>query len=183
MPRTDFFSIRPTSGDYADYMEAYVSKVPEGSIIQHLRMQVDQVSGLFTQMTDEEAAFRYAAGKWSLKQVVGHLTDSERVFVYRALRFARQDATELPGFDENEYADNGSFDRRSIADLLTEWVLTRRSSISFFATLGEEAWDRSGVASGSRCTVRGLAFVIAGHVEHHRRVILERYLPNMEAHE
>jgi hypothetical protein len=130
-------------------------------------------------MTDADASFRYAPEKWSLKQMLGHVTDTERIFMYRALRIARGDEIPMSGFDEDAYVAASNFDSRSLTDLLAEFVATRKSTVAFFNTLSSAAWDRVGVAGGFDYTVRGLAFTIAGHVEHHLGVVQEHYLPNM----
>lgn len=179
MIENDYFSIRPDSADYAPYNEAYISKVPEGDVVEVLQKQIVRMSDLFGGMTDEQASFRYAPGKWSLKQLIGHLTDTERVFVYRAVTIARGDTTPLPGYDENDFVAGANFDERSLADLLSEFALNRKSSIAFFRTLDPAAWELTGTANGFRYSVRAIAFVIAGHLEHHLRVIGERYLPNL----
>jgi len=181
MTRIEHFSVRPDSDDYAPYNETYVSKVPEGDVVELLRHQITQMSEMFGSMTDSQAGYRYGDDKWSLKQLVGHLTDTERVFVYRALRIARGDSTPVKGFDENEYVAKSNFDDRSLADLLSEFVLNRKSTIAFFSTIRQSAWELNGTANGFNYSVRAIVFVIAGHVEHHLRVIRELYLPTLPA--
>ena len=134
---------------------------------------------MFGSMTDLQASFRYADNKWSLKQLVGHFTDVERVFVYRALRFARGDSTSLKGYDENDFVARSNFDDRSLADLLSEFVLNRKSTIAFFSTIRPSDWELKGDANSFNYSVRAIAFVIAGHLEHHLMVINERYLPTL----
>lgn len=173
------FATRPDSADYAPYTEAYVSKVPEGDVVELLHQQIASMSDLFGGMTDRQASFRYSDDKWSLKQLIGHLTDSERVFVYRALRIARGDTTPTAGFDENDFVARSNFDERSLADLLSGFVLNRKSTIAFFSTLDHLAWESKGTADGFSYSVRAIAFVIAGHVEHHLKVIRTRYIPDL----
>jgi hypothetical protein len=170
---------RPSKDEYAPFAEVYVSKVPQGDVITLLRQQIDQVSLIFGGMSDADAAFRYAPEKWSLKQMLGHITDTERIFTYRALRIARLDEIPMSGFDEDAYVAASNFDDRSLTDLLAEFVATRKSTLAFFGTLSPSSWDRNGTAGGFNYTVRGLAFTIAGHVEHHLHVVRGRYLPNM----
>ena len=177
MTSGEFYKTRPDPSDYAPDDEAYVSKVPDTNVLEVLREQIGEMSEMFGRMTDEDASFRYADGKWSLKQLVGHCTDTERVDVYRAMRIARSDETPLLGCDENRYVSGSNFDARSLADLLSEFVLVRKATIAFFGTLDAGAWSRTGVANDFTYSVRALAFIIAGHLEHHRLVIGERYLP------
>lgn len=181
MTQNPFWAIRPDPAAYAPYTEAYVSKVPEGDVVRLLREQIARMSDMFGRMNDQQAAFRYGDDKWSLKQLLGHLTDTERVFVYRALRVARGDSTPVAGFDENEYVAQSNFDERSLADLLSEFVLNRKATIAFFSTLGEAAWPLKGSANEYIYSVRGVAFVIAGHLEHHLQIIEARYLPHLPA--
>jgi len=127
-------------------------------------------------LTDDRLTFRYAPEKWTIKEIVAHLADDERIYAYRALRFARHDPAELPGFDQEAFARHSGANARSIDDLLAELEAVRRSTILLFAALDDEALDRSGIADGNRSTVRALAYHIAGHELRHRNVIRERYL-------
>jgi hypothetical protein len=166
---------RPQAGEYAAYQEIYVSRVPGGPIVQTLRHQSEETLALLRRVPEEGAMFAYAPGKWTIKEVIGHLIDTERVMVYRALRFARNDATALPGFDENLYAAEGRFATRSVASLTGELAAVRTSTAAFFEGISPEAWLRSGNANDYRLTVRGLAYVIAGHELHHVAILKERY--------
>ena len=179
MTSGELYKARPEPSNYAPDDEAYVSKVPDANVLEVLRDQIEEMSEIFGRMTDEDASFRYAEGKWSLQQLVGHCTDTERVDVYRAMRIARADDTPLAGYDENHYVVESNFDTRSLADLLSEFVLVRKATIAFFGTLDAGAWSKTGVANDFTYSVRAIAFIIAGHLEHHRRVIGERYLPLM----
>jgi len=172
---------RPGSGEISAYFDGYARLVPDGEILEILRTEHEETQSLLHGLSEEQSAFRYAEGKWSIRQVVGHLIDSEWVFAYRALRFARGDRTELPGFEENEWVDAAAFDGRRLADLLGEYAALRASTIRFLAGLTEEESSRSGVANNSPMSVRGIAYVIAGHERHHRRVLVERYLTRMES--
>ncbi|MBS1797202.1 MAG: DinB family protein [Acidobacteria bacterium] len=167
---------RPEKGEYAEYYERYVGLVPETEIVAVLREQLTAVSDIFAAMPEAQGGFAYAPGKWTIKQLVGHLIDGERVFAYRALRFARRDPAPLEGFEQDHYVANADFDSISLADLVEELVLLRRANIIFFNNLNEEMWSRQGVASGAGVSVRALAFIMAGHIRHHLNILKERYL-------
>lgn len=167
---------RPAPAEYAPYYSRYLAVVPEGEIVETLRSQIGETLALLSPLSEERARHRYAPGKWSVKEVVGHVADSERVFAYRALCFARADAAELPGFDEERYAANAPFDRRPLPEVLAELGAVRAATVTLLAGLPDAAWDRQGVANGNPVTVRALAWIIAGHERHHRALIRERYL-------
>ena len=141
-----------------------------------MRVQLADTIALLRPLTEEQAAYRYAEGKWSIKQVIGHLADTERIFVYRALRIARGDQTPLPGFNENVYVDQGAFDDRPLQSVLAEFEATRAATAAFFQGLPEPAWARMGTANDYPISVRALAFIVAGHELHHRALLQERYL-------
>ena len=130
----------------------------------------------FSQMSEEQLLHRYAEGKWSIKEVIGHLIDCERIMAYRALRFARRDATSLPGFDENDYVPAGQFDKRSIESLLTEWQEVRQATWSLYVHLGEADLAFAGKANGLPATSNAYFYIIAAHQEHHINIINDRYL-------
>lgn len=166
---------RPAPGEYAPFYETYVGKVPaDADVLELLASDHARSAELLRQARDE--TFRYAEGKWSIREVVGHLIDSERVFSFRAAQFARGDATPLPGMDQEVWAAGSNAGERSLAELLAEWEAVRRATLALFQGLPEEAWDRRGVASGAEITVRALAAVILGHERHHRHVLRQRYL-------
>src|ERR1051325_378197 len=150
---------RPGSDEYAPYYEKYVSRVPEGGIVETLRRQSADTLALLRSLTEEQAASRYAEGKWSVKELVGHICDGERVFAYRALRFARGDETPLPGFEQDDYVRNGGFDKRSLIDLASEYEYVRRSTIALFASLDEEAWERLGTSNNTPASLRAVALI------------------------
>jgi hypothetical protein len=166
----------PAPTEHVPYYGKYVALVTEPDALQALERSFDDAMKVFRSVPDARAEHRYAPGKWSIKEVVGHLLDAERVFAYRALRFARADETELPGFDENTYVPAGAFDRRALAELLAEWELIRKANLAMFRALPAEAWTRQGSANGSPISVRALAYIIAGHCRHHAQVVRERYL-------
>jgi uncharacterized damage-inducible protein DinB len=145
-------------------------------LLETLERQCVETARLLEKIPESKALYRYAPAKWSIKEVLGHLADSERVFAYRALRFARGDTTPLPGFDEQVYAPAGRFDERSVADLGAELGAVRRATIALFGGLDEEALARRGTANGTEVSVRALAYIIAGHELHHLTVLRERYL-------
>jgi hypothetical protein len=168
---------RPEPGEYAPYFERYVTQVPpQADILEILRRQVDETAALLGGLSEREAGFRYAEGKWSIREVVGHVADTERIMVYRALCFARGERAALPGFEEDDYVRNARFDARPLADLLTEFRTVRAATIPFFAGLDVEELRRSGTANARPYSVRAVAFIVAGHERHHVRVLNERYL-------
>jgi hypothetical protein len=167
---------RPDPSEYAPHYETYVSKVPGGNLLEILEDQRRETQELLAEIPEGRAIHRYAPGKWSIKEVVGHVTDAERVFSYRALRFARGDETPLPGFDEKAYAPAGRFDTRALLDLAVELDAVRRATIALFTGLDPEALARRGTANTKEISVRALAYIIAGHERHHVGILRERYL-------
>jgi len=167
---------RPEKTEYPTYAGSYVARVPDGDIVSILGRQLQETLALIRSIPEARGEFRYADGKWSVKEVIGHVIDTERVFAYRALRFARGDATPLEGFEQDDYVRGGSFDKRSLSDLADEYEHVRRATISLFANLDEEAWTRRGTANKNEVSVRGLAFIVAGHERHHVEILRTRYL-------
>ena len=167
---------KPEKEEYSPYFSGYISLVPDGEILDLLDRQFEETLKILNGISDSEGAFRYAPGKWSVKQLVGHMIDTERVFAYRALCVARGEKTSLPGFDENEYMENASFESVLMTDLAAEFETVRRSTVFLFKNLDETAWLREGIANGNPTTVRALAYIAAGHELHHRKILLERYL-------
>lgn len=161
--------------EYADFYAGYVSLVPEEDVLAAIDEQSVTTQRLLSSLDDTRAAYRYAEGKWSIKEVVGHFTDAERVFAYRALAIARGDTESLPGFDENDYVRNAAFDTWKFGDLVEAYALTRRATVLLFRNLPPEAWTRRGTANGTTITVRALARIIVGHERHHVGVLGERY--------
>jgi uncharacterized damage-inducible protein DinB len=171
------YHVRPGSDEYGAFYSGYVDRVPEGDLVAILEHQIEDTLALLRSVPDEDGDRRYAPGKWSVKEVVGHLADTERVMSYRALRVARGDSTPLPGFEQDDYVAAADFSRRSLAILLSELEVLRRGTVALFDSLTEEDWARRGTASGHPVTPRSLACIIAGHELHHRQVLMERYLP------
>jgi len=167
---------RPDESEYFSYYHKYISLVPNGDVVSQLESQHGETRTLLAPLSAERAGYRYAPGKWSVREVIGHLSDSERVFAYRAMRFARNDATPLPGFDENSFAANANYDERSLESVVDELTAVRRATVAFFNGLASEAWLRRGLANDKEMSVRALAWTIAGHERHHRELIRTRYL-------
>jgi hypothetical protein len=170
-----FTIARPQAGEYAPFYDRYVSLVEGEDILNTLDQQRRQMMLLLSCRQEEDGNFRYAPDKWSAKEVLGHICDTERIFAYRALRIARADATPLEGFEQDDYVRNGPFAQRPVADLVEEFIAVRRATISLLRNLDEAAWARRGVANKNEVSVRALAYIIAGHELHHRRILEEKY--------
>ena len=166
---------RPAAGEAASFYQRYIDRVPGESIGQQLTEQLQRVELVFGGVDGAAALFRYAPGKWSVKEILGHLTDAERIFAYRLLRIARADPTPLPGFDENAFVPPAEFDDRTVVSLLREFRAVRLSTIELMDGLPADAWTRKGHASGKAITARALAYIMVGHVSHHLGVLEERY--------
>ena len=173
---TPWRGTRPGEGEFNPYYSKYIDRVPEGDIVETLTRQIAGTAELLRSLPADKHDHRYAAGKWSIKEVIGHIIDGERVFSYRALRFARGDETPLPGFDENEYAANANSAARTLEDLTSELEHLRLSTVRLFGGLDETGFTRRGVANNDPISVRALAFIIAGHETHHLDLIRTRYL-------
>jgi DinB superfamily len=167
---------RPESGEYAPYYEKYVMRVSGDDSVFALHQLIIETQTLLSQIDEEKALFRYAEGKWSIKELVGHLIDTERIFGFRALCFARNDQNAIAGMEQDDYVRNADFDRVEFAKLAEEFRLVRNSTIAMFENFPAEAWVRSGTASDNLVSVRALAFMIAGHEIHHINILKERYL-------
>ena len=166
---------RPGPDESAPFYHGYIDKVPGEQIGEYLASQLHEVERLLAPLDDSAARFRYAPEKWSVKEVLGHLCDTERIFAYRLLRLARADATPLPGFDENAYVPPAEFDARPLAGLLREFQTLRSSTIAMVEGLPSAAWERRGQASGKSISTRAIAYILVGHVTHHLGVLRERY--------
>ena len=166
---------RPDASEYAPYYERYIALVPGDNVIVALETQRLHMVQVLSARSEREGNFRYGPGKWSVKEVVGHLADSERVFAYRAMRIARGDRTPLSGFEQDDYVRSGGFGERRLTDLAEEFAAVRSGSIALFRSLNEPAWSRRGVANNNEVSVRALAFITAGHELHHQRILEERY--------
>lgn len=168
-------SKRPAPTEHAPYYSRYISLVPDGPIVATLRAQGEETAKLLASVPAAKEEHRYADGKWSVKEVVGHLADAERVFAYRMLRFARADETPLAGFDENTYVPAGAFGARTLRSLAEEFRAVREATLHLLEGLDDAAVMRGGVASENPATVRALAWIIAGHERHHVAILRERY--------
>jgi len=166
----------PEATEYASYYGRYISLVPGQDLVQTLDQQTAHTLPALRAVTEEKSLHRYAPGKWSIKEVLGHMIDAERIFSYRALRFARHDPTPLPGFDQDPYVEAANFDSHPWNDLIAEFEHVRRSTILFLGALKPEDLLRSGTASGNPITVRALGYIIAGHELHHMAILRDRYL-------
>jgi hypothetical protein len=165
---------RPQPGEYAEYYERYIFLVPENDILTVLNTQLGDTLSLLREVTEAQGNTRHPPYSWSVKEVVGHLIDGERIFGVRAFRFARGDATPLPSFEENDYVREGHFDARQVRDLAEEFEVVRRSNLCLFRQLDGAGWLRTGVASDNRVSVRALAYIIAGHTRHHVAILKKR---------
>ncbi len=172
----NFTATRPEASEYAPFYASYILLVPEGDVIATLTRQLEDVLTLLGGISDAEAETRYAPGKWSIKEVIGHITDTERIFAYRALRFARADRTPLPGYEQDDYVRHANFDALPINDIAAGFEHVRRATLSLLRSFDDGAWRRVGVANDKEVSVRALAYIIAGHVTHHTQIIRAKYL-------
>jgi len=171
---------RPEPGEYADYAGPDIAAVPGDDAIEALERVRHETTALFRLLAEPcGRGATYAPGKWTLKQVLGHLVDDERIFAYRLLCVARAEPLALPGFDENLYAAHAEHERCALEDLIEEYDVTRAATLVLLRGLPPDAWARRGHVNGYECSVRGLAFHIAGHELHHHRIVRERYLPTI----
>jgi len=166
---------RPQPDEYAPYYARYISLVQGEDILGTLDQQRRQTMMLLSGRDEQDGDFRYAPDKWSAKEVLGHVCDTERIFAYRALRISRADATPIEGFEQDDYVRNGPFAHSSLSDLVEDFIAVRRASISLLRNLDEAAWLRRGTANKNEVSVRGIAYIIAGHELHHRGILEEKY--------
>ncbi|MDQ3744102.1 MAG: DinB family protein [Acidobacteriota bacterium] len=168
---------KPKEREYPPSADIYIRLLPDdGLILRHLKERIRVASEIILSLPEEKLAYRYAPGKWTVKEVLAHVVDDERIYAYRALRFARNDETELPGFEQDAYAVHSGANRRTVESLLREFAAVRRATVALFDSFDDEALARSGVADGKRMTVRAFAYHIAGHELRHFNLIKERYL-------
>jgi hypothetical protein len=168
---------RPRPDEVGSYYFRYIDLVPEGDVLAELERGLEETRALLARFGEARGAHRYASGKWSVKEVVGHVIDGERVFAYRALRIARGDATPLASFEQDDYVAAAGSDRRRLADLVEELTHLRAANLLFFRSLQPADWEQRGTASGNPFVACAFPFILAGHETHHRRVLAERYLP------
>lgn len=167
---------RPVEGEYAPYYGRYISLVPDGDIVGTLEQQFESTLTLLRGIDESRANHRYAPDKWSIKELVGHLIDAERIFAYRALCFARKDNTPIAGFEQDDYVAVADFDKRTFTDLISEFEYVRKSNVLLFRSFDPEALSSRGTASDSEISVRALLYSIAGHELHHMQVLKSRYV-------
>lgn len=166
---------RPQPGEYDPYYKGYVSLVPDAPILETLAAQSEDFRSLLAGLAPDRADYRYAPGKWSVKELLGHINDAERVFGTRAMCIARGETAELPGYDQDEYVAGTSIDRRTLDSLVREFAFLRAANLEMFSGLSADDWVRAGRANGSSATVRAIGWILAGHVSHHMTIMRERY--------
>lgn len=166
---------KPQAGQHPDWASVYINKIPDGEVMKQLQSGAESLLAYVEKLTDEQLLFSYADNKWTIKEVIVHLMDVERVFNYRALTASRQDTTPLPGFDHNAYVPKSGANKRSKESLLAEYKVRREATILFFESLDEEALSFVGEAKDQPCTARAMAYMIAGHEHHHLKILEERY--------
>jgi uncharacterized damage-inducible protein DinB len=166
---------RPEQGEYAPYYDRYISLITGTDILGTLDAQRRQTMILLSGRDEADGEFRYAPDKWNAKEVLGHVCDTERIFAYRALRIARGDQTPMAGFEQDDYVKNGPFARISMEEIVEDYIAVRRATLTLLRNLDEAAWVRRGVANKNEVSVRALAYIIAGHEVHHRRILEEKY--------
>jgi uncharacterized damage-inducible protein DinB len=171
---------KPSGLEYPTYASIYMQLIPDdGLLLQHLTENMDKTLKLIRSLPSEKLQQRPSEKKWTIKEIMVHITDDERIYAYRALRFARNDQTELPGFEQDDYIAFAGAHERSIANILEEYVAVRRSTIALFDGFNDEALMRSGIANTAKVTVRALGYHIAGHEMHHINIIKENYFPSL----
>ncbi|TGE24148.1 DinB family protein [Hymenobacter aquaticus] len=172
---------RPIEGQYLPYYDTYIRHIPEGADPLYMLAKLpDALRQAVGQLSEEQAHFAYAPGKWSIKEMLVHIIDTERIFAYRALRFARNDKTDLPGFEQDDYVPESGANDRTLSDILAEYDTVRAATLSLFRSFSATQLDRTGSANGGPGSVRALLFIIPGHELHHLSILRERYLPQLK---
>lgn len=170
---------KPDASEYAPYYGQYIALVTDPDPVHLMKMQILDLQALLADVPMEKENFRYAEGKWTIKELIGHIIDCERIFAYRALRIGRGDTTPLPGFEEDDYVKNTDFNKRSLPSLGHEFGLVREGTLALYDHFSQEELLRTGTANGQPVSVRALLYIMAGHQLHHERVLRERYLPEL----
>jgi hypothetical protein len=170
---------RPERNEYPEFFETYIKQVPGDTVLKRLQDSLLDMQGIISNIPEEYENFKYAPDKWTVKDVIGHIIDTERIMAYRALRFARNDKVELPGYDQNIYAPHANYNKRTLYDIAHEFSLVRESNLKLFKSFDEEALNRSGKANNWNMSVRSLIYVISGHELHHLQVLKTKYLPEI----
>ena len=173
--KSNFHVAKPQAGEYAPFAEKYISLVAEGDIVATLEQQRRNLVLLLSGRDEADGDFRYAPEKWTVKEALGHINDTERIFAYRALRIARGDKTPLAGFEQDDYVLGSGHNQCALSDLIEDFIAVRRASVSLFRNLPEDAWTRRGVANNHDFSVRALAYMVAGHELHHSKILTEKY--------
>ncbi|HKJ81089.1 MAG TPA: DinB family protein [Ignavibacteriaceae bacterium] len=168
--------MRPSKNDYAEYYHKYIQELKNDNILGILEEQLNSNLELFNSISEEKANYRYAEGKWSIKELLGHMLDTERIFAYRALCIARGEKQQLPGMDQDDYVKEVDFDKRQFTDMVKEYELVRKSNLQLFRSFSEQELNRRGSANNNEVTVLAIMFIIAGHELHHIKVLKEKYL-------
>jgi uncharacterized damage-inducible protein DinB len=171
---------RPDVNEYIEYYRRYVESVPEGDIRQTLKTEIQMTADTIHKLSEEQGLFRYAPDKWSIKEVLGHMADTEQIMAYRILSIARGESVSLPGFNENSYVETASFNRQSIGELLDRLLAVREATVHLLNGLNEDSLVRKGTANGTQVSARSVAWIIAGHEIHHRTIIRERYIGSVD---
>jgi len=169
----------PDASEYAPYYSRYISLVAGADVLGVFQKQIEESKRTYSALTEQQGNFRYAPGKWTIKQVLGHVTDTERIFSYRAMRIARGDRTPIEGYEQDDYVRNGPFEHCALTDLIEEFRAVRDATLRLFKNLDETAWNRRGIANNNEVSVRAVAYTLAGHELHHLRVLKEKYLTAM----
>ncbi len=167
---------RPETNEYAPYYEKYISLIADGTVMQILELQIAEYREMFAGVPEEKGLYRYDVGKWTCKESLSHIIDAERIFSYRLLRISRGDTTPIEGFEQDDYINNSNANNRTFADLIDEFEFQRRANICLAASLTDEATKRLGTASNNPVSAHALVYMMAGHVEHHRRIFAGSYL-------
>jgi len=167
---------RPETTEYAPYYERYISLVPEDDVQAALACQPDEIKSLISGLPEEKGTYAYADGKWTIKELLSHLIDGERIFAYRALRISRGDKTPIEGFEQDDYIAMSNANNRTFADLLDEFSLERQANLRLFRNMTDEGSQEVGTASGNPVSARAIAYIMAGHIRHHIGVLKERYV-------
>jgi uncharacterized damage-inducible protein DinB len=171
---------KPKEGEYAPYTIMYTSLLPDdGSVLVHMKDNYTVMKDFILSLPESKLMYRYAVGKWTIKETLVHITDTERIFAYRALRFARNDTTALPGYEQNDYVPYSRANERRLTDIFQEYGAVRVATLSLFESFNEEDLLRKGIANGNPASVRALAYQIVGHEMHHMKIIKERYVPEV----
>ena len=168
--------MKPRTGDYAQYYDRYINLLPDEDILKILEDQMNSSEKFLKSISEDKGSYSYAEGKWTVKEVIGHVIDVERVMAYRALSFSRGEKQSLPGFEQDDYIANGNYNERNIDDLANEFKAVRNANLFMFKNYSEEMLKQSGIASDNNVTVLALIYIIAGHEKHHMTILKERYL-------